>query len=96
MRIKAIEYLGEHVVKLTFGDGYIGTVDLGPALSENDPLRQHKIFLQGKCNGLTIEWPGGVDFCPDVLRLWCEKGRVLPRDETDFHLGPALPIHAAA
>ncbi|MEI8121294.1 MAG: DUF2442 domain-containing protein [bacterium] len=74
MKITDIQYLGEYTVQLTFGDGYVGTLDLAPALSENDPLRTPATFLQGSSNGLTIEWPGAIDFCPDVLRLWCEKG----------------------
>jgi len=96
MKITGIQYLGEYTVQLTFSDGYIGTLDLAPALSENDPLRHPATFLQGASNVLTIEWPGGIDFCPDVLRLWCEKGQVLPPDQTDFHLGASLPFHLAA
>jgi len=96
MRITNIEYLGGYSLKLTFGDGYVGKIDLEPTFSENDPLRDSGAFLKGVCNGLTIEWPGGIDFCPDVLRLWCEKGRVLLQKETDFHLGAAHPIHVAA
>ena len=85
MKITDIRYLGEYTVQLTFGDGYVGALDLAPALSENDPLRHPETFLLGTSNGLTIEWPGGIDFCPDVLRFWCEKGQVLPPVETDYH-----------
>jgi hypothetical protein len=72
---------------LSFADGYVGQLDLGAALGESDPLRDPVFFAQGSCNGLTVEWPGGIDFCPDTLRTWCESGKVLSPEETDRYLG---------
>ena len=96
MRVTGIKYLSEYAVRLTFSDGFTAEIDLSPALAENDPLRDSEKFHQGAPNGLTIEWPGGIDFCPDVLRLWCEKGHVLTMEETDSLLAAHLPFHMAA
>jgi len=82
MRVTGITFLDGFAVKLAFSDGYGAEMDLAPALAPGDPLRYPAVFLQGKPNGLTIEWPGGIDFCPDVLRVWCEAGKVLSPQET--------------
>jgi hypothetical protein len=29
--------------------------------------------------------PNGFDICPDVLRFWCENGRVCQDEETNAH-----------
>jgi len=39
-------------------------------------LKKPEIFQEVKVNGLTIEWPTGLDFCPDGLRYCCEVGRI--------------------
>jgi hypothetical protein len=54
---------------LAFSDGFSGEVEL--PLSEGDPLLN--VFDQVQLNGLTTEWPGGIDYCPDTLRRWCEE-----------------------
>lgn len=44
-----------------------------------------------------MTWPNTFDICPDVLRLWCEEGRVLPRERTDHMLAVSLsaPLYSA-
>ena len=86
MKISSFDFLGGYSVKLVFSDGFAASIDPGPALGADDPLRDASLFLQGKPNGLTIEWPGGIDFCPDVLRIWCEAGKVLSPRDTESHL----------
>ncbi len=39
-------------------------------------MKKPEIFQEVKVNGLTIEWPTGLDFCPDGLRYYCEVGRI--------------------
>ena len=82
MRITGISFLEGFNVNLSFSDGFRARLDLAPALAPDDPLRYPILFLQGRTNALTVEWPGGIDFCPDVLRVWCEAGKVLPPQET--------------
>lgn len=81
MRITHATLLPPTSLRLRWADGYEALLDLSPSLLPDDPLRDPAIFAQGRLNGLTIEWPGGIDYCPDTLRLWCERGRVLPQAE---------------
>ena len=82
MRVTNINFLEGFRVQLTFSDGFSARLDLAPALAPDDPLRDPALFLKGRTNGLTVEWPGGIDFCPDVLRVWCQAEAVLPPNET--------------
>jgi hypothetical protein len=34
--------------------------------------------------------------CPDVLRAWCEAGRILSREETDARVAQSRPATVAA
>ena len=96
MRVTGITFLDGFAVKLAFSDGYSAEMDLAPALAPGDPLRDMSVFLQGKPNGLTIEWPGGIDFCPDALRAWCEAGKVLSPEETTNSFERSFPGCLAA
>lgn len=75
MRITHATPLLPTSLHLRWADGYEATLDLDPVLPAIDPLRDPAIFAQGRANGLTIEWPGGIDYCPDTLRAWAEAGR---------------------
>jgi hypothetical protein len=88
MRLSGVDFLGGYLLRLSFPDGLSAELNLEPALEPDDILRQPELFRQGKLNGLTLEWPGGIDFCPDVLHLWCEAGRVLSEAETKKLLEP--------
>ena len=96
MRVAGIHFLEGFSVNLTFSDGYSANLDLALALVPDDPLRTLPLFLQGRTNGLTVEWPGGIDFCPDVLRVWCEAGAVLSPQETTAALELAISRPLAA
>jgi hypothetical protein len=48
------------------------------------PLHEVAYFKQAYVNGLTVEWPNGLDVCPDGLRLWCEAGRVAPEEPQEL------------
>lgn len=82
MRITHATPLPPTSLRLRWDDGFEATLDLAPALPPGDTLRDPALFALGRPNGLTVEWPGGIDYCPDTLRLWCERGRVLPQEET--------------
>jgi len=71
---------------LAFSDGFSGEVDI--PLAAGDPLIP--VFDQAICNGLTVEWPGGIDYCPDTLRLWCEATFVKEARLADRFLPPCV------
>jgi hypothetical protein len=72
---------------LKFQDGWDGELDLGPALRGPifGELSQPTKFRQVTVQDGTLTWPNGADICPDVLRYWCELGRVCSQDELDTH-----------
>ena len=78
MRVLTASVTGDSQLRLLFSDGFCGVIDLSPSFEKKDPLRDARFFAQVSTNGLTIEWPGGIDYCPDTLREWCEAGCVQP------------------
>jgi hypothetical protein len=86
-RITSACVVQDYILKLHFGDGYVGEVDLAPALwgAVFDPLRDPAFFRQFRLEDDTIRWPNDADFCPDVLRYWCESGAVRTQEETDAY-----------
>ena len=87
-----------HVIELQFGDGYVGQVDLASALRGPvfEPLKYPDYFRQFRLEDETIRWPNDADFCPDVLRYWCEMGGVRNQEETDSHFSSQLTGRAAS
>ncbi len=86
--IKSVRPLDGYRLKLVFDDGYISELDFLPLVTAPHgplemPLQDEKFFQQVACDGFTINWPNSYDICPDVLRFWCERGRVCSRQETD-------------
>jgi len=70
-KIKKVEYLDGYKLKLHFEDKSVKIVDLEAMLKKAKnmliPLIDLDYFKQVKIDGITICWPNGVDFCPDVL-----------------------------
>ena len=95
-RITHVQVLAGQMVELHFGDGFVGRIDLGPALwgLVFGPLQDPEYFLQVRIEDGTIRWPNDADFCPDVLRYWCETGGVRSQEETDSYF--ARPVSEAA
>ena len=91
-RIVSARVVEDHVLELTFSDGYEGRIDLTPALwgCPFEFLRDPVAFRQFRVEDDTIRWPNGADFCPDVLRFWCEAGGVRSQEETDAHFTQQL------
>ena len=69
--VKKVEYIEGYKLKLHFNDRSVKIVDLEKMLKNAKnmliPLRDVDYFKKVKCDGTTICWPNGVDFCPDVL-----------------------------
>ena len=86
-------------VALSFADGAAFELDLAPDLSSlsgplTDPLRDPAVFPRLSVESGSLLFPTGLDYGGDVLRLWCEHGRVLDQATTD-RLASTLH-HAAA
>jgi hypothetical protein len=72
VRIRAVEPLEGHRVRLAFSDGSSREIDLGPYLRGPvfEPLRADPdLFRQVRVDDElgTIVWPNGADIDPDVL-----------------------------
>ncbi|HSX37633.1 MAG TPA: DUF2442 domain-containing protein [Chlamydiales bacterium] len=69
--VKKVEWLGEYKLKLHFDNGKIKTVDLASDMKKAKNLFLDLVdidyFKQVKCDGYSIIWPNGIDYCPDVL-----------------------------
>jgi hypothetical protein len=88
--IKSVRWVDEYQLKLVFKDGFVTELDLRPIATSSRgqmdaPLRDVEFFSRVECDGFTIAWPNGYDICPDVLRYWCEIGRVASKEETDAY-----------
>lgn len=73
LRIKAVEYLGEYRLALTFSDGTRAEIDFREKIVGRGgvftPLEDQRVFKQVAVDlevG-TIVFPGEIDFCPDTL-----------------------------
>ena len=83
--ITACRVIADHELELRFADGFTGRLGLrdvlwGPMF---EPLNDPALFREARVEDDTVRWPNGADFCPDVLRCWCEAGHVLNQQETD-------------
>lgn len=72
--ITAVEHVGDHQLRLTFADGFVGDVDLserfrGPTGPVFEPLRDVSYFAKVAVDSElgTVVWPNGADLAPDVL-----------------------------
>lgn len=85
IRVVRARLLHEYTVEFEFNAGYVGQLDLRPQLwgPVFGPLLDQTLFGQFRLEDDTIRWPSGADFCPDVLRFWCEAGGVQSQEVTD-------------
>lgn len=85
LEIIDVEPLAARWLRLSFSDGAIVEVDVAPLIARGavfERIRRHRGEFErvrvDRVSG-TVEWPGGVDLCPDVLR-----GRAAPASGTRF------------
>jgi hypothetical protein len=97
-RVTAVKVVGSTQLELRFEDGLVNRIDLAPALwgPVFEPLRNPEYFQQVRLEDDTIRWPNDADFCPDVLRFWCEAGGVRSPKETDEHFAAQAAASAAS
>ena len=96
-RVTAVRPLGDFLLEITFDDGAVFQLDFRPMVESESgwlyaPLKDPAVFQQVKVNELTLEWPTGLDFCPDGLRYCCEAGRLC----SDAEIAEAFSPHIAA
>ena len=84
--------LGGHRLRVTFVDGFVGETDLqNLPLQRRGPLVQalrdedffQRVSVDEECG--VVAWPNGYDICADVLRHYCELGRVCSAEELNAH-----------
>jgi hypothetical protein len=79
MRVKKAEYVKDYKVKLLFSDGITKVVDFKHFLNSTRkliaPLIKEDYFKSFFVDEITICWPNGLDFSPDVLY---EIGKEIP------------------
>jgi hypothetical protein len=67
--VTRVEVIGDHRLRLGFGDGTVGDV----AFEEHEwrgvfePLADQAFFAQVRVESGTIAWPNGVDMAPEPL-----------------------------
>jgi len=70
-RVKNVEYVSEYKLKIQFANGKTKIVDLQGMLRGKKNLFLDLLdldyFKKVECDGFSIVWPNGIDFCPDVL-----------------------------
>ena len=64
-----VEVLPEHKLRITFDNDEIRIFDVTPYIKGDwfGELRDDSVFNTVRPNGMTIEWSGGQDICPDCL-----------------------------
>jgi len=96
--IRGVRPLGGYRLRAVFQDGYISEVDLLPLfanpigpLTETfaDPVFFQKVFVDPDSH--VAAWPNGYDICSDVLRYYCEQGRVTSREEMNAYFTEETP-----
>ncbi len=65
-------------VRLEFDDGFVGDVDLSRLFEKPTgvfaEIMRGSLFEKCFVDSGTLNWPNGVDLCPDVLRECAERG----------------------
>ena len=72
-RVREVEHLGEHRLRLAFSDGLVRELDFAGVVRGQggmfEPLEEPAFFARVAVDPVagTIAWPNGVDLDPDVL-----------------------------
>ena len=100
-KVSSFVILGGYRVQVSFRDGYVGEVDLGTLFAHprgplTEPFRDATFFQRAFVDHGVLAWPNGYDICSDVLRYYCEKGRVTSDEERNAYFvegAPASVLH---
>jgi len=96
-RVKDFKLLGNYCVRVSFRDGYTAELDLSPLFTNRrgpllEPFHDPAYFQKAFLDEGTLAWPNGYDICSDVLRFYCERGRVTSREEMDAYFTEETPV----
>jgi len=78
-RIVEVEVLGDHALRLTFGDGVVGDVTFSDDewwWGVLEPLRDQDLFAKVGIEMGTLCWPGELDMAPEPLYAEARRNRV--------------------
>ena len=79
-KIISIKILENYHIRIQFQDGEIKTINFQPLIGKGiSSLLLDKEYF-GKAtidNGGGLEWPNGVDFCPNFLKDFISKSEVV-------------------
>ena len=99
--VRNMRLLGGYRVRVVFKDGYIGEVDLWPLFANpkgplTEPFKDQGFFAKAYVDPESgvLAWPNGYDICSDVLRYYCEQGRVTTREEMDAYFTEEMSASA--
>ena len=88
-QIISIKHNGDRRISFRFSDGFVAELDFTgyfESLKQGRvvlPLLHDDDFEQAYLDHGILTWNTGYDICPDVIRLWCEHGKILSQKETD-------------
>ena len=92
-RVRSVEVIAPHVLRVQFDDGTEQTIDLRPVLAGElyGPLRDLSLFNQVRIDPEvhTLVWPNGADFDPATLHDWPEYARLLATRAQQWATTPA-------
>jgi hypothetical protein len=82
-RVKKVEYLDGYRLKLRFNNGQKRIIDLSGELKNAKnkflDLVDLSYFKKVECDGITILWPNGIDFCPEWLFMNSKEVNQTPK-----------------
>lgn len=85
-RVKDFVFLGGRRLNVAFSDGYSAEIDLSPVVMAArgplvESLKDPAFFRRAFLDEGTLAWPNGYDISSDVLRYYCERGKVVSDEE---------------
>lgn len=87
--VKGVRPLGGYRLRIVFRDGFVGDIDLAPLFANprgpmTQPFQDPEFFNKVVVEDGVVTWPNQYDICPDVLRYYCEIGRVSSKEELEI------------
>ena len=95
-KLTTLRHNGDFRLAFAYADGLVTELDFHVGLAARqgpmiELLRGAQFFAQAFIDHGVLTWPNGFDVCPDVLRAWCESGRILNPEETNAWIAQPRP-----